>query len=271
MTERYYLYAVTWPDCSAESFGLGVDPRFPVELVGHGRIAALSSRVGLDQFDVAKLQQGTADLRWLSKVAVRHHEITGALARQWPALPARLGTLFVSRDSLVDKLARCEAHAAGLLQRLGDRQEWATKIYVVEDSHAAGEAARPSDAARAGAGAQYLAAKGKRLEHRRRVEATIRETVAAVEARLQSIADAWHRLRPLPATLTNRPEKMVWNAAFLVSRDALAAFQSDCTQLGDELSGNGLLLETTGPWPVYHFCPTLEPEGQSCAPASVVH
>ena len=61
MDEHYCLYALTWADCPMNGIGPGVDPRFPVELVRYGRLAAVASRVGLDQFDLAKLQEGTAD------------------------------------------------------------------------------------------------------------------------------------------------------------------------------------------------------------------
>ena len=97
MDEHYYLYALTWADCPAEGFGPGVDPRFAVELIRYGQLAALTSRVGLDQFDLAKLQEGTADLPWLSKVAVRHNEIIGALARQCARAALATGHLLRSR------------------------------------------------------------------------------------------------------------------------------------------------------------------------------
>lgn len=133
MNEHCYLYALTWAGCPPESFGPGVDPRFAVELVRCGPLAALTSRVGLDQFDLAKLQEGTADLPWVSKVALRHNAIIDALASRQPVLPMRLGTLFQSRSSLIAKVARCEADVVQFLRHLEDRQEWAVKIYVDEN------------------------------------------------------------------------------------------------------------------------------------------
>ena len=133
MDEHYCLYALTWAACPKDSFGPGVDPRFPVELVRYGRLAALTSRVGLDQFDLAKLQEGTADFLWLSEVAVRHNEIITAVARHLPVLPMRLGIFFASRPSLIAKLAPHEANTVEFLRRLEDRQEWAVKIYIDEE------------------------------------------------------------------------------------------------------------------------------------------
>ena len=133
MNEHDYLYALTWANCPLADFGLGVDPRFAVELVGYGQLAAVTSRVGWDQVDLAKLQEGTVDVQWMSKVAVRHNEIIGVLARHVPVLPMRLGILFESQSSLIAKLTSCEADTAKFLRYLADRQEWAVKIYVDED------------------------------------------------------------------------------------------------------------------------------------------
>ena len=221
MDEHYCLYALTRADCPAGNVGPGVDPRFAVEMIPCGRLAALTSRVGLDQFDLAKLQAGTADFSWLSKVAVRHNEIIAAVADHAPVLPMRMGIFFASRSSLIAKLAPYEVKAAEFLRRLEDRQEWAVKVYVDEERAEKAISSRPApqldSPARDGGGTQYLLAKGKQVERRRQVQTTVGQAVSTVEARLQDFTDAWQRLRPLPATLTNRPEKMDWNGAFLLS------------------------------------------------------
>jgi hypothetical protein len=326
MDEHYYLYALTRADCLANGLGRGVDPRYAVELIPCGQLAALASRVGLDEFDVAKLEEGSADLPWLSQVAVRHNEIIAAAAQDSPVLPMRLGALFQSRSSLIDKMARHETDAAKVLRGLEGRQEWAVKVYVDADraekavlsspappvrrapladylpprphgrsgplGRAAGascamkelrsgpEAARglsqflldengtvplasaaaqpPAQAVCGGGGTQYLVAKGLQAERRRLFEATLRQAVSNVEIRLKDMADSWQRLRPLPPMFGERPRKMVWNAAFLLPTSGVGSFRTACQRLAGELAPMGLILEVTGPWPPYHFCPSFE-------------
>jgi hypothetical protein len=258
MDDHYCLYALTWADCPEDSFGSGVDPRFPVELVRYGRLAAVTSRVGLDRFDLAKLQEGTADLPWLSTVAIRHNEIIVAAARHLPVLPMRLGIFFASRSSLIAKLGPYEADTAEFLRRIEDRQEWAVKVYCAE--HSAREFDGP---VQAGGGTQYLAAKGLLVQRRRQAQAAVRQAVSTLEARLQGVTDEFHRLRPLPTALTNRTEKMVWNGAFLLRKSSLGSFHAACEQLANELAPQGLLVEPTVPWPPYHFCPCFEPQDEN--------
>ncbi len=262
MNDPCYLYAVTWADSSPDGLGPGVDPRFAVEMVPCGPLAAAASRVGLDEFDVAKLQQGTADLPWLSQVAVRHNEIIAALARRLAVLPMRLGTIFQSRSSLIARLKPYETGVTEFLRGLGNRQEWAVKLYLERDASPAKIEPVPGQATPRG-GAEYLVAKGMRLQRRRQAEARARQSAATVEDRLKDMADSWRRLSPLPHALTNRRETMVWNGAFLLPRAKIGPFQAACEQLRGELTPGGLSVELTGPWPPYHFCPSFEPRDET--------
>ncbi len=243
------------------------------KLVPVGQLVAVASRVGLDEFDPAKLQQGSADLPWLSKVAIRHNQIIAALSMQQAVLPMRLGTMFQSRDSLLARLKPYEPQAADFLRGLGNRQEWAAKLYIEKERRdatvpllacpAVNRALLDKPAGAHGGGTQYLAAQGLRLRRRRRVDTAANTAAATIEDRLGAVADACRRLRPLPHVFTNRPEKMAWNAAFLLSRLQLGAFQAAAEQLRREFAPDGLIVEVTGPWPPYHFCPSFEPRDES--------
>ncbi len=269
MDEYLYLYGITWAHGSLPGHTSGVDRRFHVEGLPCGRLTAWSSRVGLDQFDPAKLQEGTMDVPWLSEVALRHNEILSELANRSPLLPMKLGTLFHSRDSLLAKVKRHAAWTADFLTALGDRREWAVKVYFDEsrlessllsaDCGAARQTLRGDSAhTLQGQGAHYLAARRRQQERHQRAQVAVKQELSSLEARLQCFTDSWRRLRLLPATLTNRPEKMVWNGAFLLPGPQLRPFQEACEDLEQELTPCGLSLELSGPWPPYHFCPTLE-------------
>jgi hypothetical protein len=282
----YCQYAFTQPECRVQEIGPGVDPRFDVELIREGPIAALASRVGFDEFAPERLQGTTAeDIQWLGKVAARHNEIICRAASSSAVLPLRLGTVFQSRDSLQTMLVRRQSTIAQFLQELGNRQEWGVKLYLegsegqsptVQSTLAAvptnedrplssplrplpGHVGPPAPhyLAPPQAGTAYLTSKKAQLDGRRELRANMHRTIQTVEQRLTGTAEQCCRIRNLPSGLTGRTEEMVFNAAYLLPSTAQASWLETVQHICREVC-DGLVLEISGPWPPYHFCPNLE-------------
>jgi len=262
MNEHYYLYALTRGDFQAGPLGQGVDPRFSVEIVPCKQTSGVASRVGLDQFDVRKLGHDHTDVDWLSQVAIRHNQIISDAACRQPLLPLRLGALFHSRLSLLAKMEQWESVVIDFLDSIGDRQEWAAKIYVdprhVEENIAAANCVSSPQSMNAGTGTQYLTQKQNQRRKSSSLKERFQKEVAKIESSLMNQADRYFRSRPLPANLTGRREKMLWNAAFLLSRSVSKCWLALVEKIRSAAACGGLLLEVSGPWPPYHFCPTLE-------------
>jgi len=259
----YYQYAFAQPDCRAQEIGPGVDARYAVELICDGPTAAVVSRIGLDRFDPDKLQGRTAEeIRWLGEIAARHNQIVCQAADSSTVLPLRLGAVFRSQDSLQAALARCRPIVAAFLQQFRQRQEWGVKLYwqTSQREDPAGHAGPPSPhystAARTGTG--YLAGKKVQLEDRRKLRAAVHQTVQTIEQRLSATAEHYCRLRTLTGELTGRTEDMVFNAAFLLSSATRESWLEMIERVRQDICQAGLLLELSGPWPPYHFCPSLE-------------
>jgi hypothetical protein len=259
--QHYYQYAFALPGCSVQEIGPGVDPRFAVELLSDGPIAAVASRVGMDRFDVHRLQgQTLEDIGWLKQVAIRHSQIVHQAAGSSPVLPLRLGTIFRSRNSLLAAAERCRKTVADFLRTLGNRQEWAVKLYQ-EDCRVEQSAAHttpppphhPLMAARAGT--EYLKQKRAQLQRHRESHAELEQEIQAVEDCLKAKADRYCRVCSLPAGLTGRRERMVFNTAFLLSPSEARTWLAAVERIRQHVRRKGLVLEVTGPWPPYHFCP----------------
>lgn len=261
--QHLYQYAYVWPKWSPEDIGPGVDSRFKVERVGDQPIAAVASRVGLDQFDVRRLQGNTAeDVSWLQRVAIRHDEIICQVARSSPVLPLRLGTVFQSRASLLVAATRVRKTVSDFLHTVGDRQEWTAKLYL--EKHAAPEFSGNDSSPRSGrnssesAGADYMRRKKAQLQISQERRADLKREIEAVENQLKSNADVACRSRLLSEDLTGRPEKMVFNGAFLLAAPRVKTWLEQAARIREFVRRKGLLLEIAGPWPPYHFCPTPE-------------
>jgi hypothetical protein len=284
MNTCYYLYAITRADCPLPPLGPGVDPRFVVQAVPCGPLAALASRVDLERFDLRKLEEGTADLPWLSNVAVRHDRVVREAARCGPLMPLRIGTVFQSRESLLAKITRHETRVVEFLQSLGDRREWTVKVYLdAAGPFAASQAAavaplspeQPSVGGGRGVGGEggqgtnYLTSRRLESVRRRQLQEAVRRELLAVADTLGALCDTWRQLRPLPANLVDRPQPMVWNAAFLPARAHEDLFRATCRRFQAGLAPKGFALALSGPWPAYHFCPALDSEGEHVAAAPV--
>ena len=107
-------------------------------------------------------------------------------------------------------------------------------------------------------GTSYLTQKKLQLDIRREQRTIVYQTVQTVEQRLASKAEDCCRIRNLPSDLTGRTEEMVFNAAFLLDSSARASWLETVQTASREVQGKGLLLEVSGPWPPYHFCPSLQ-------------
>ncbi len=264
MSDSHYCqYAFARADCRLPRIGAGVDPRFEIEVVREGPVAAVASRVGLDRFDPSRLQGNTAeDVRWLSQIAARHDEIICQAAAAAVVLPLRLGTLFRSRGSLRAMLTERRTSIAALLDRLDGRQEWNVKLCreKVPQRQLPGHAVPPPPhyAAAARTGTEYLARKRAQLEDQQAQRAAVQQTVHAIQRRLAAKAEHCCPVRTLSKPLSGRGEETVSNAAFLVPSAAHESWLAEVEHVRQDVRCRGLLLELSGPWPPYHFCGDLE-------------
>ncbi len=261
--EHVYLYAFTEANCTLNKTVPGVDPRFNVELLRRGLLAAVASRIGLDEFDTARLKGKTADdARWAGSVAQRHNRVICEVAKCSPVLPMKLGTLFRSRSALLAKMAQCEATVADFLSRLGDRQEWAAGIYLgVRWAEATPRhSALPSP--HYATGKESLKHRPTKKSPQQRIrpasDRRLLEEVLAVETALKDHADRWCRVDSASSDSVGLHEGTAWNAAFLLPRAEEESWLAAVERLRRDVAAQGLLLEVTGPWPPFHFCPSLD-------------
>lgn len=70
-------------------------------------------------------------------------------------------------------------------------------------------------------------------------------------------------LGPLSAEASGRDLPVVYRRALLFKEENATLLAADVAYLNQSLSPFGLTLELSGPWPPYHFCPSLGPEGRN--------
>ena len=265
-----YLYCLARPQCLASDQALvgpalaGVNERFPVTTVVADKVVAVVSEVVIADFSEQNLQT----LSWIGEHAARHEEVVARTMTASPVLPVKFGTIYRSRDSLMAFLQRHRGAIEPGLDTLIDKSEWSVKGYLLEDN--ARQIIAAEDAQVQSCRAALSQSPGLRYLQQKQLDTRI-ET--ALEAGLERVNQDLMRslelrsidatpLRLHASTVTGRPERMVFNAAFLLDVETLPDFRVALGEQQDAYQTIGLALELRGPWPPYNFCPDLS-EGQT--------
>jgi hypothetical protein len=246
----WYVLGVTGKLPGEPADGLGDLPALlpdrPLEAVARGDLRALACRVPADLLD----EEATEDLDLVERLARGHDRVLRALARRTVVVPARLGSLYPSRQAVARMLDDNRTALTAALERLSGRFEWGVKVYA--------EPARERPAPRPAAGDRpsgvaYLRRKQAEQEQR----AAAQRDGAALAAELhRAIAARAHAAVSRPQQdprLSGRRAPMLLNGAYLVDRADEEAFAAAVHQLAERHQPAGLRLELTGPWPPYSF------------------
>lgn len=210
-------------------------------------------------------------LAWVAPRATRHEEIVEAVMEAGPAYPARFGTLFSSgtrlaavvqdhRDPVVRYLDRVEGAEEWAIKLLLDREK-ATREYVKRQrgpegrgrEHAVDEPGKTPESP--ASGTAYLQRKVRERDARADVDAWLDEVGEAVFDTLASLSRdaAVLAARDRP----DEPREVAAHFAFLVPKATAETFFQAIDMAAKRLTGRGLDIDCTGPWPPYSFRPSL--------------
>jgi hypothetical protein len=254
-----YLYGFTWPGTALPPLP-GVDGTAPVGALEGPGITAVVSPIDPAELLGPEAEKRLEDPQWLVPRACRHEAVLEAVLAGGPVLPVRFGAVFSSPRALADFMEGNGRSIAAFLAAAAGKQEWAVKGFL--DAGRAAErlletdpelAARRERLPRA-PGARYFPEKQLRAEARRRVGTWCRATAARVEEELRGLTPEVCPLRLRP----QGPEaEMVLHCALLLPRPDVGRFREVVGELAEDYTDTGWTLECTGPWPPFHFAPTL--------------
>jgi hypothetical protein len=242
MPDAVWIYGVEDGAAAGPPPGRGVDPAHPVELVRHAGLAALTSRVNVDEFSEDALRQSLEDLEKLEALARAHERVLDDALDCGAIVPFRICTIYSSEDRVREMLEREREPLAQALGRLRGKSEWGVKAFAPE--------AAPPPATAPASGAEYLARKRAERAAIETSRQTLETAMQAIHERLAA-ETAGAVLSPAQdRRLTGRAGEMVLNAAYLVPDAAVPEFRQLIAELERIF---GVPLEVTGPWPAYHF------------------
>jgi hypothetical protein len=179
-----------------------------------------------------------------------HERVNETVMREHTVIPMSFGTIFKTREDIVE-LLRSAAEAFGdVLNKMQNKLEFGLKVLWDRDQAIRQVEADDEDISRlkkeisGQKGPTYFA----RMQYGRLVDNALQ---SRSERYVASILD---ELRDVSvASRINKPigDKMIMNAAFLISRDQEGAFDSRVKAIASRF--DKLTFKYTGPWPPYNF------------------
>ena len=217
--------------------GLGAEPS-EVTTVHFRNLAAVVSDTPREVIDATR------------ENILAHERVNEAVMRNHTVIPMSFGTVFKTREDIVELLRAAYEAFTDVLQKMRDKLEFGLKVLwdrdqIVREIEKDDENVRRlKDEISSQSGSTYFA----RMQYGRMVD-------TALEAMAERYVSAiFETLRPVStASRANKPigEKMIMNAAFLVTRDQENGFDARVKEIGARF--DTLTLKYTGPWPPYNF------------------
>ncbi|HZV02803.1 MAG TPA: GvpL/GvpF family gas vesicle protein [Planctomycetota bacterium] len=217
--------------------GLGSEPS-DVHTINHRDLAAVVSDTPMGIQDATR------------ENVLAHQKVNETVMREHTVIPLAFGTVFRTRDDIVALLKSAYDAFSDVLTKMQNKLEFGLKVLWDRDQMIKDIESEDEDVRRlkneisSQKGSTYFA----RMQYGRLVD-------AALQSRSERyVADIFTALRDVcVASRSNKPigDKMILNAAFLVSRDKESAFDARVKEIGARY--DKLTFNYTGPWPPYNF------------------
>jgi hypothetical protein len=206
--------------------------------VHYRNLAAVVSDAPLEVFDSTR------------ENVLAHERVNETVMREHTVIPMSFGTIFKTREDIVE-LLRSAAEAFGdVLTKMQNKLEFGLKVLwdreqaVREVENDDEDISRLKKEISGQKGPTYFA----RMQYGRLID-------SALQSRSERyVADILEQLREVSvASRINKPigDKMIMNAAFLISRDRETAFDGKVKSIASRF--DKLTFKYTGPWPPYNF------------------
>ncbi|HXW03749.1 MAG TPA: GvpL/GvpF family gas vesicle protein [Vicinamibacterales bacterium] len=217
--------------------GIGADP-CEVHTVHYRDIAAVVSSTPMVVQDPTR------------ENVLAHQRVNETVMQQFTVIPMSFGTVFKTDDDIIELLRSAYDAFTDVLNKMHGKFEFGLKVLwdrdqivreIEEDDE---DIRRLKGEISSQKGSTYFA----RMQYGRLID-------AALQARTDRyVAEIFQALRDVSvASRSNKPigDRMIMNAAFLVSRAAEQAFDARVKDIG--LRYDKLTFKYTGPWPPYNF------------------
>jgi len=234
-----YVYCIVRADhpLNFGTIGIGEEPA-PVYTVRCDDLAAVVSDAPLGVLDPTRDN------------VLAHQRVNETVMREYTVLPMSFGTVFKTRDDVTTFLKSAYRAFSDVLDKMENKLEFGLKVLWDRDAVIREIEEEDEDIRRlkneiaAQKGSTYFA----RMQYGRLIDSALQSKSELY------VSEIFDRLRDVSvAARANKPigDRMILNAAFLVTRDTEDAFDGRVKLLGAH--HDKLTFKYTGPWPPYNF------------------
>ncbi len=256
-----YVFCVARVDALTTIDGAGVNGDDRLQLIPFRDLVAVVSTVSVDDFWGPVAEARLKDLAWVGPRACRHEAVVERVMRSSSILPARFATLFSSREKLEAWLEGHHAAISDTLDRVAGHEEWAVKGTLHKQNAEARLLAAALERERGtlspSPGARYLEEQRIRATIGQELDIWVKDVCERVVTALLVHAVEFRERAVVPGALVAEGIGLL-NWAFLVARRPEDDFSASVQGINGELCEQGVVLEVSGPWPPYSFCPPLD-------------
>jgi len=238
-SEGKYVYCIIRSEqpLSFGPLGLGPEPA-EVHTIHYRDIAAVVSNTPIVVQDPTR------------ENVLAHQRVNETVMQKHTVIPMSFGTVFKTDDDIMELLRSAYDAFSDVLNKMQEKFEFGLKVLwdrdqiirEIEDEDE--DIRRLKSEISSQKGSTYFA----RMQYGRLID-------AALQSRTERyVAEIFNALRSVSvASRSNKPigDRMIMNAAFLVSREMEQAFDSRVKEIGQQYEK--LTFKYTGPWPPYNF------------------
>jgi len=234
-----YVYCIIRASQPLKFGAIGIDEQWPeVYTINFKDMAAVVSDIPLTPLDSTR------------ENVLAHERVNETVMRDHTVIPMSFGTIFKTRDDIVELLRSAYDAFADVLSKMQDKLEFGLKVLWDRDEIVRAIEQEDEDIHRlkteisSQKGSTYFA----RMQYGRLIDGALQQRSE------RYVAEFLQRLRDVSvASRVNRAigDKMIMNAAFLVQRDQEPAFDRRIKEIASAF--DKLTFKYTGPWPPYNF------------------
>jgi len=217
--------------------GIGAKPA-EVHTINYKDIAAIVSDSPIEVYDPTR------------ENVLAHERVSESVMQSHTVIPMSFGTVFKTREDIVELLRSAYDAFHDVLSKMADKLEfglkvlWDRDVIIREIEREDEDIRRLKKEIASQKGSTYFARVqyGRMMEHA--LQGLSERYVADIFAQLRDVCVASRANKPIG-------DRMIMNAAFLVTREQEPAFDARVKKIGAHY--DKLTFRYTGPWPPYNF------------------